>query len=532
MTSPSRRSAGCPRRGVLLLALLLGIVVAPVSVAPAPARAGVGATSVPLKGFAAIVTDAARGRAYVSDGIDRVTVIAADGSKVATIAGLPSAGSLALDPDGRTLWVATPTRDAIASVDLDTLAVTFVPTGAQSCPAALAVAGGLVIYLNGGSCNGTPRIVGWDPVHRSSIDLTQEFGNSGLPLLSDPGLPQHLISCGGYGTTATVWRVDPTRRPVLTSVATRDDLNGCLTVASGGGAAIDRNGNRMTLPSLTPLPGQVVGALAMSADGEVARTQSGSLQLVFVRSGESTPWTGYGGFDGFSGAAYLGSDLVVVVRDARDAPSAVIVRPLRKVAVTLTMRKNAYTAGDAIPVTVHLEGVDGPTEVEVQTTPDTDTAPTVRKVTTDASGTAQIALKLSTSQLVRAVYAGDDAHDPARTGWRQVVVNPRVDVKLAGGAGSEGRYRLYRQGQPLVVIGKVFPAHSDSCFQVRIAPVPHRANEEYYTRGCIPGDAQGRVRAKIAFTGPQPGDRFRVELDWSAPRTNPVESPYVYFKMI
>ena len=98
---------------------------------------------VPLRQFRDIAVDEEHGWVFLTGGGSQgVVVRTLDGGAVATLFDHPGASGMALSPDNDTLYVALEHGDAIATIDTATLLPTGrIPTGVETCPQRLAMAG-------------------------------------------------------------------------------------------------------------------------------------------------------------------------------------------------------------------------------------------------------------------------------------------------------------------------------------------------------------------------------------------------------
>lgn len=143
------------RRAGAILACLLALS----AVSPAIAHAGVATDGrLPLTGFGAIVVDQPRHLVFLSGGPSSNTVLVTDlrGRLVSRIANESGATGLALSADGRTLYAALSTADAVSAIDTAALAETArYPTPARTCPSSLTRTGGYLWF--GYGCPGGQR---------------------------------------------------------------------------------------------------------------------------------------------------------------------------------------------------------------------------------------------------------------------------------------------------------------------------------------------------------------------------------------
>jgi hypothetical protein len=136
-------------------------------------------STLPIDGFAALALDEPGGRLFISTGPDRAEVLATDlaGSELRRLGNLPGASGLLIQDD--TLYVALHDANAIAALDLASLAETrryALPTG--TCPDELGWTAGRLVFT-APPCPGSPpwpQLGALDPV---SGDVAVAIGPAG-----------------------------------------------------------------------------------------------------------------------------------------------------------------------------------------------------------------------------------------------------------------------------------------------------------------------------------------------------------------
>ncbi|WP_370934520.1 YncE family protein [Amycolatopsis sp. cg13] len=135
-----------PRAKIMFLTAAAAAAL--LTVAPS-AEASPDTSSLGLPAYSDLVVDDANHHVFVSGGKTSNGVVVTDfgGWVRKTIDGQFGASGLVLSADGRTLYVALASGDAISAIDTTTLAETArYPTGAQTCPAHLARTGSVVWF--------------------------------------------------------------------------------------------------------------------------------------------------------------------------------------------------------------------------------------------------------------------------------------------------------------------------------------------------------------------------------------------------
>lgn len=218
-----------------------------------------------LPHYAAMVADPAHSHVFVSpssSASDLVVVVDYHtGRTAARLSGLAGATGMALSADGRTLYVALSSADAVAAVDTATLTVrSRWSTGGQTCPAWLALAGGR-LWVGEGCDQWAGRLASLDPSHPQG-----GFIDSGIrpntfysaPLLASPAPGSSLLATGVIGLSPAevdLWRVSGASVSRLASESDGSNLED-LTFSPDGDYLLQTSGapyqiSRYATPSLT-----------------------------------------------------------------------------------------------------------------------------------------------------------------------------------------------------------------------------------------------------------------------------------------
>jgi YVTN family beta-propeller protein len=194
---------------LVLSSLLAGVGL--VTVAPAAQATTDTAVQLPLTAFRDLVVDDAHSHVFVTGGgSDGVVVRDLEGGAVTTITNEPGASQMALSEDGTLLYVALASGDAVSAIDTTTLTeTTRYPTGASTCPSAVAVTGGKIWFGYGCSGSGSLGVIDPAAVDPAPVVRTGLLGMSGIPgLQSSPALPTVLVT-GPIGLSpSTIQLVD------------------------------------------------------------------------------------------------------------------------------------------------------------------------------------------------------------------------------------------------------------------------------------------------------------------------------------
>ncbi len=226
-------------------------------------------TAVPLSlsHYSHMVVDGGHDHLFVSGGSGSTGILVTDfsGSTVGTVAE-PGATSMALSPDGGTLYVALPGSDAVAAVDTATLTETArYDTGAGTGPSYVACAGGRIWFSYGDSGQG--GIGSIDPSGDQPVVALHPGGWYAAPALtSSPSAPNLLIG----GETA----VEPSQLKVIdvssgSPVVTASRSDAGTFVAD---MAVTPDGKDVVVASGSPYYHQVYKLSDLSEDGKFQTT--------------------------------------------------------------------------------------------------------------------------------------------------------------------------------------------------------------------------------------------------------------------
>lgn len=167
-------------------------VVLMCTIALAPQAQATGSGTLPLPAFGAMVVDQAHKKVFVSGGAasNGIVVLDFSGRTVKTVNGQYGATGLVLSEDGKTLYAALASGDAISAIDTATLTESRrFSTGAQTCPTHLARTGTLVWFGYGCDATWNGRVGRLDPAAAQPVVL--DMGN--VVFQTAP----HLASAGG-----------------------------------------------------------------------------------------------------------------------------------------------------------------------------------------------------------------------------------------------------------------------------------------------------------------------------------------------
>lgn len=166
-------------------------------------------TVLPMTSFSHLLMDNAHSHVLLTDGA-KVVVRALDGSPVTEIAE-PGASGMALSPDGKTLYVALTSANAIAAINTSTLAETArYATGANTCPATVQPVAAKVWFGYGCTAGkGAIGLLAW-ALGKPSVALNRATGFNQAPELRfTTTIANKLFASGDFGRSAPVLKSFP-----------------------------------------------------------------------------------------------------------------------------------------------------------------------------------------------------------------------------------------------------------------------------------------------------------------------------------
>lgn len=224
--------------------------------------------SPPLTHYSHMVADGAHHHLFISGGLGSgsIAVTDFDGNAVGSVPAEPNASSMALSPDGGTLYVALPGNNAVSAVDTATLKETArYSTGAADDPSHVAYAGGRIWFGYGGPAAGGLGSIdtsGATPV----VTLTPGTWYAAPVLAAGPGAPNTLVAADPGLSPSAVRVYDVSgATPVVT--ATRDDAGSNLT-----DLAVTPDGKDVIVASGAPYYHQVYALADLAQDGRYGTT--------------------------------------------------------------------------------------------------------------------------------------------------------------------------------------------------------------------------------------------------------------------
>lgn len=510
---------------VAMVAGLLAVVPAP---GPAGA-AGVGVTSVHD-----VVVDQARGRIYVSGGALATTDL--NGTPQGTVAGVSAARQLAFTPDGSQLVVAN--ADGLTVVDAATATVVrTIPTGANSCPDAVAPAAGKVFFTYGDCPDGTPGL--------GAVDLTDDSVATGIStgsiaveggegstqsvvLKPVPGATDALVLVAGPVLAVLDATGGPTPTVAVRASRTVPTPSGAVAAVSPDGAEVVVGTSTLQLlaystTDLEPLrtfPVARASSLAYRADGRLATSPGyrsevglfapGSVTgkpLKFVPAQTTIP---------MRGLAYGAVNLYAVLRNG--STYSVVRAPVGPAAtISVVADKWGYAYKATAIVTIKLTSPTTSRTVSLWVRP---YGGAFRLVKTGAVSTSTRTLVVKVPGLIRnttfqARFAGDEEFAPS-TATRDVPVRAKLVISSRSRSTSNGFHRLPAKPAP-VLIFQVLPHHPNQCLRISGQLLVKGKWRDLVDGGLSACKARTNANSRFALrlVGFKRGDRVRISGRYS-----------------
>lgn len=450
----------------LLVSLLTGV----------PARAGVEPSPVPFEAAYHFVASGSRVVQATSSGL---TIWNLDGTLQQSIAIDGGPDSLDLDDRRLRAWAVSGSRTELIGVEVATGSIVRWSLPAGRCAIAdAALANAVLLAVD--DCQGS-----WAGFLR--LDATT--GATRVVALADPSRSfERLTPVGTTGAIlassqqeSVLLRLPQGSSTALQEIARRTDVFAPAVASPDGTRIIDYRLHVFSGSDLSALgqlttdtwtdtglyvngPGRNLypNPVRWSAGGQIAlpaRTPQGYLGVLFFRPGQTAPWRKYtltqGQTDQMIDMAFVDERLLVLHDTSRPADDNVkIIEPKPATKMTVTVPTERPTAGDSLPVTATLSGVEGNPEVTI-----TETIGKVTRTLTTGpvgdDGTLTVPVTVGEAAVYRASYAGDADHDDSED---SVYVRPkgRILVYLPGAVERDGIY-VYRRGRPVVVRAQLMP---------------------------------------------------------------------------
>lgn len=484
-------------------------------------------TSLPLPGFGDVVADPSHGHVFVSsgEGHDGVTVLSTIGTVKRTLSGLPGASGMVLSADGSTVYVALFNGDAIGEIDTATLAVTTLPTGADTCPSSVAQTAGSLWF--GYGCYGASGSVGtMEPdgtVHPGVItglgsapQLTTSPALDGVLFTGEGLLAKYLVTGGG------------------TPSATREHY---VSITNLGDMAITPDGTEVVVAAGWPYYQQrfatsdlsVAGqyttsnypdAVAINADGQVAAGINGTPDVWLFQPGGSTATRTYSlrGSLVPGGLAFAGSHIYAVTNTSGPYDELHVVSTLPDATVKVTTDKSTYKYAAKAHVKVRVPGAPNSSTVSVYAKL-ANGAHGLVKSGHPTAGVFTAALHVGLRTTFTATYSGDDTHGPTTSKGVTVKVHGLVVDKVFGKYATSHHVALFHVRKDPRIGAAMAPGHAGQClYFVAQKPVGGHWRTVGKT-GCVVMNSDSAAGAIFSGTH-RVGERVRFRAEWHGDKVN------------
>ncbi len=289
----------------------VGLSVAAVAIAGAPAAAAANDDRLPLPGYGDIAVHDSRQHVFVSGGPATNGVVVTDfsGRVKKSINGQSGATGLVLSADGTKLYVALAAGDAISVIDTGTLAETArFSVGPQTCPTHLARTGALVWFGYGCESDFNGKIGKLDTAATPPVVSLDQQGADVVfqraPLLASTGTDAGPVVAGQLSLSLSTVRVFSVAGGALTPGATGDVVGSSLadlSLRSDGTELSSASGSRDHVESFASADlsrrgayttGSHPNSVAVAPNDDfvaMARTTSGRDDVLVYESGGIVP---------------------------------------------------------------------------------------------------------------------------------------------------------------------------------------------------------------------------------------------------
>ncbi|WP_370037653.1 hypothetical protein [Nocardioides sp.] len=509
---------------------VLSSAVALSALAPTPtATAGPG-RDVGLEQFRDIVVDDTHGRVFISQGTDTIVVTDLDGIATDVVTGLPGAAGMALSDDDSTLYVAAYDAGAIGVVDTETLALTTIDVGADTCPYDLALSAGMVWFTR--VCH-TRTIGAVNPVDGSvHLDLSPASYPQGVRIDASPARPGELFAY----TSAAIYSFTAQGgdSPTLTQRLEREGRFTYDTAISPDGARLLTTGGpvenealALSTEDFTVVDSYRVAkeenavAVAVREDGMVALgSPATSRPDVFVfEAGSTTPMRTYelgSSVRVLTGAMAFGETSLYLVTDHTDGTFLKVIQPRHETTLRVKTDSRRYDYAETAKVTVTLDGGETNRDVEVFALPKGEKDPVmIASGRVADGGVLRARFEVTRPTAFSATYAGDDSFDPAEDKTKPVEVKADLRTTMLRSRGKAGRYHLYVVGERATLQATLLPkGFPRRCVTVRV---------QFLVRGkwgydgktpCLTPDRRSRVRGYVTGSPQLAGVPLRMRAEF------------------
>jgi hypothetical protein len=521
-------------------------------------------TTLPMTSFDQIVADTARGHLFFSEGspdysptsgTGSILVTSLDGKTVTTITGLPGVKSLALSPDGSTLYAAVAGANEIAAISTTTLKVTRTYGTDSDIPLNLTFEDGIlwIGYSVGGYSNGIgyinpaatspaftpqalpgfwyyPPFIAGDPSNASATSTTGT-----LVAYSAGESPTPVYSFQISGTTVT-----------SSDSAYLSNFGGPLEVLPGGAQFLAGASIYDTTDLSAGAEGAYVGgasSTAIAPDGMIAfgysydeATWGAGITTFPAGSMTADPSQGYSGFgdaDSYpAGMAWSAdsSELFAVITQTNSGgevtgytlqtlyPPTPYLQPF-PLTLTTSTGTIAYKGTAELTVTSGITHDSNEPPIYIYETPAGGQRKLFAKDTNVSGWTTSYNLsQFTTSTSFTASIAGDSEYAGVTTAPVTVNVYASVGESLSGYYTSKvtdgETYRVYHHTTTLKDDATVAPNKRGECVKLEIQHGTATGWKASALTGCTSLNSSSKATLAVSLSKYSIGGKYRVRVDY------------------
>jgi len=497
-----------------------------------------------------MLVDEQHGKIYVAGATTttpgKVVVTDLAGRFQRTITGITDARALALSTDGSQVLVAD--GDGITLLDAETATVTSsIPTGAGTCPSAIAPAAGKVWVATGYCYRNDPNLP-----RLAAVDLTTHAVTTGIAvdpwpheaeLRAVPGQPDTLVGLfNGRLVLVDVTGGETPGATIRAAVAATnlDDLavttNGSKVLTTGG--SDHRIWSTASLKDLGSYatPGYPE-AIAVRNDGLVAASTSGSYRSylsIFKAGSTASPYALFeyaADKSPVRGGLRFGTSKLYAVEPY--GSTSLILRvlvPGPPATVSITTDKSLYLYGATAMVVAKLGSPTTKRTLSIYARAVGGSERLIKTGTVNPESGKLVArvAGLRGNVRFRVAFAGDDRFNPAS---RSVDVKVKAKVTLTSSSTSmSGIYHRLPASPTPAVYGRLFSNTPKGCVRLIGYRLVNGAWSRFDSDECATIDSEGRFGSRIVGFGA--GSRLKVTARFQGSDRNVASDAVTYYVLI
>jgi hypothetical protein len=432
--------------------------------------------------------------------------------------------------------------------------VRTIPTGASSCPEAVAPASGLMFFTYGDCTGSSSRGLGAVDLSNDTVtkNLTTGLYVSDAQLVSVPSAPNMLALRSGYDIAVldTTGGATPTstRRATYHGNGDFTDIaltpNGSQLVTASGGVYHHQVFSTADLSHVGDYATDAYpNAVAIRADGLVAAGIDGSYDpdVWFFNPGNGTATrkVDFGEANGSTtspvwleadGLAFGAKNVYAVTSDVYgDHLTLRVIYTGPAASMALTTNAASYGYGGTATVTARLLSHTTGRTVSIYATGVGVAKRLVKTGTVDSAGNLTVKVTgLTRNTTFSATFDGDDDFS-AGSASRAVKVAGRTTLSSASAA-RKGSYHLFKAGTKPVVNGLVSSTNANGCVRVVGQRLVGKAWRTFDSIACLRLSATSRFAVRLLGTYPA-GAKVRVLATFTGGSANGAAPMAAYYLM-